>query len=271
MNNSISLQEMITRGRFIFHNAPSRLETFNLVNGKLNTKEIAIKSGRHPNSIRRDLNDIANAGLIQPVVDNGGEKIKDGFPVYEKVPLAKIISPQYFTQPKYVPKMRDTVIKSTGNVQNKNVPSITKLNVPTEAEVLDIANRGESQLFEFKAQGTDPNKISREICAMLNTKTGGIIFYGIDDDGTIEGSDKGFQEFDQPLQNSIRNIIAPAATVDVHSIDVMGSQVLAIIVPPWNKKDVYQYSGKILIRRGTNVFSAKPEEIRMLHDGKFVI
>jgi predicted HTH transcriptional regulator len=106
---------------------------------------------------------------------------------------------------------------------------------------------------------------------MLNTRQGGIIFYGIDDDGNIEGSDVTRQVLDQPLQNSIRSSISPAATVRLHAVQVMGSEIISIVVPPWNRKDVYQFDEKVLIRKGTNAFAAKPEELRRLHSGQYIV
>src|SRR5258708_31272901 len=142
-------------------------------------------------------------------------------------------------------------------------PSV--LPVPTETEILDICKDGEDQIYEFKSAGTEARKITREIAAMLNTKQGGIVLYGVDDDGTIQGSDVTRQKLDQPLQNSVKNSISPAAVVGLKSIPVMGSDVLVVIVPPWNRKDVYQYDEKVLVRKGTNIFAARPEELRKLH------
>ncbi len=106
---------------------------------------------------------------------------------------------------------------------------------------------------------------------MLNTREGGLIFYGVEDDGTIQGSDVSRQKFDQPLQNSVKNSIAPAATISLKTAVVIGSELLVIIVPPWNRKDVYHFDEKVLIRKGTNIFAAKPEQSRKLHNGQYVI
>ena len=100
---------------------------------------------------------------------------------------------------------------------------------------------------------------------MLNTKSGGLVFYGVDDNGTITGTDVSRQRLDQPLQNSIKNSISPAASVTLKSVSVMGSEILVILVPPWNRRDVYQFDEKVLIRKGTNVFAARPEELKKLH------
>jgi len=44
-----------------------------------------------------------------------------------------------------------------------------------------------------------------------------------------------------------------------------------VIVPPWNRSDVYQFEGRVLLRKGTNVFFAKPEESKKLHKGIYVV
>lgn len=265
-----SLQELITRGRFIFSTAPSRLQVFEAVNGKRNTKEIAGTLGRHPNNVRRDLRLIEDVGLIQPVVHDGQPLTKDRSLVYERVPLARAIPSRYFQEPARLPRI--TALPVVVNKSSKaTATSPDPLPVPSEAEVLDIARSGESQLYEFKGQGTDVRGITREIGALLNTRNGGIVLYGIDDHGTIEGSDVSGQAFDQPLQNSIRNSISPAPTVGMDIVDVLGSEVIIVIVSPWGRQHVYQTNGKILIRKGTNVFTASPEEVRKLHGGEYVI
>jgi len=266
----MDLQELITRGRYVFAKAPERLEVFEQVNGRRNTFQIARLLKRHVNNVRRDLQFIADAGLIQPKADKNGRPLKvNGFPVYEKVPLAKTISGAYFRGPARLVPLRETQVREAKSKVRPKRPKPVPL--PTETEILDISRSGEDQIYEFKSAGTEVRKISKEIAAMLNTKRGGIIFYGIEDDGTIQGSDMNRQRLDQPLQNSIKNSISPAATVTLKSVSVMGSAILVIIVPPWNRRDVYQFDERVLIRKSTNVFAAKPEELRKLHRGEYVV
>jgi hypothetical protein len=268
-----TLQELILRGRFIMANAPERLKLFECVNGKRNTEELARLTKRHINSVRRDLIKLADSGLVEPRLVKDVPLKKDDYPVYEKVPLARTISIRYFSNPTRLPTHRGSTLQ-TPNSAKKSFDKTTipkPLPIPAEQEILDFAREGENQIHEFKGQGTDVRKITREVAAMLNTRLGGIIFYGIDDDGNIEGSDVAQQKLDQPLQNSIRNSISPAATIRLHTVQVMGSSIIVIVVPPWNKKEVYQFDGRILIRRGTNVFVAKPEELRRLHSGTYVV
>src|SRR5690349_23334858 len=84
----MDLQELITRGRFIFSKASERLGLFELVNGRRNTPELAKITRRHVNNIRRDLQLLSDGGLIQAKDGKDGSPLKvGGFPIYEKVPL----------------------------------------------------------------------------------------------------------------------------------------------------------------------------------------
>jgi predicted HTH transcriptional regulator len=268
----MDLQELITRGRFIFAKASERLRLFELVNGRRNTADLARMTRRHTNNVHRDLQVLLNSGLIQAKTGRDSAPVRvDRFPVYEKVPLARTVPTAYFRGPSRLfassaPKSRRT---SPANSNRRH--KMSALPVPSETELLDICRAGEDQLYEFKGQGTDARKITKEIAAMLHTRQGGFIFYGVDDDGTIQGSDVTRQKLDQPVQNSVKNTISPAATVKLHSVKALGHEVVIIAVPPWNRKDVYQYEERIFIRKGTNVFAAKPEEIRKLHHGEYVV
>lgn len=268
----MDLQELIKRGRFIFSKASERLKVFELVNGKGNTKQIARATNRHVNNIRRDLQRLHDGGLIQPKIGKDGKALRvDGFPVYEKVNLARAVPLTYFRGPARLFSSSPAPQPATGAAKPTKTKKPRPLPVPNEKEILDICRHGEDQIYEFKGQGTDVRKLTREIGAMLNTRQGGMIFYGIDDAGTIQGTDIPRQKLDQPLQNSLKDTISPAATIKLHSVSVIGHEVLLIIVPPWNKKDVYQYDGRVHLRKGTNVFVAKPEESRRLHKGEYVI
>lgn len=222
-------------------------------------------SRRHVNNVRRDLKLLSDSELIEQILRDNKPLKKEGYPVYDKVPLARTISMRYFTGPtlKIAPSHFRETDHGTRKISNQR--RAKSLKVPSGQEILDIANSGESQIFEFKGQGVEIQKITREIAAFLNTRQGGQIFYGIDDHGNIEGSDLTSQKLDQPLQNSVRNTISPPPTVRIHAVNVMGTQILVITIPPWDKRHVYMFTDKVLIRKGTNVFASKPEELKMLH------
>jgi hypothetical protein len=268
----MELQELITRARYIMGQAPSRIEVFELVNGKRTAADIARSTKRHRNNIRRDLTILCDAGLVQPCTDSSGAvKKKDGFTLYDKIPLARTLSSKYFRPSARRPDEAAAPEQARRARRKGNAPKSKAIPLPNESEFLDICKGGEDQTHEFKGQGTEIRKIVREIAAMLNTISGGLVLYGVDDEGTIQGSGVSRQKFDQPLQNSVKDNISPAATVSLHSVSALGSNVLVIVVPPWNREDVYQFDGRVLLRKGTNVFAAKPEEVRRLHNGDPVI
>ena len=267
----MDLQELITRGRFVFAGAPHRLKVFEMVNGRRTANDISNLTNRHANNVRRDLDTLSNLGLIEAKTNKDGKPVKIGrLPIYQKVALARTVSLSYFKGPAKVVASQIPIEKTTASRRKKNLEKPRVLSVPSEQEILDICKHGEDQIFEFKGQGIDVKKITREIGAMLNTRRGGLIFYGIDDEGTIQGADISKQKFDQPLQNSVHNTISPAAIIKLHSVSVLGYEIFVIVVPPWDKKDVYQYEGRVHLRKGTNVFVAKPEESKKLHRHQYV-
>lgn len=258
----MELQELVARARFLFRGAQKRFQVFELVNGKRSAREIAHKSGRGFAATLADLQKMKDMELLSYRKDSSDKIVrKIDSVVYEKHPILKHLSHSYFEEPTALPCSRKQKIK-------KMFASKQSIKAPNEQEILDICRAGEDQLYEFKSTGTDSRTISKEIGAFANTRAGGIIFYGVEDDGTIRNADMKRQAFDQKVQNSIRNTISPVISIKIIEKDVVGYKIFLIIVPAWNKKDVYQYEGRVYIRHGTNVFVAKPEELRQLHSGK---
>lgn len=265
----VDLQELISRARFIFQNAPRRLQVFKLTNGKRSTKDVARKTGRSMSSVLQDIEKLRDMELIEEKKDKRGNAIKkDRAAVYQKTALIKHVALGYF---------RD--VSQTGRTVTRVSPKriigrkLTTIHVPSENEILDICKYGEDQLREFKAPGTATSKITKEIAAFLHTRNGGVILYGIDDDGAVIGSDLRRQRFDQKIQNSIRNTISPQPTIEIKERNVMGSKVIIIVVPPWDRKTIYQYTmdKRYYIRRGTNVFALQPDEIVKLSRRQYVV
>jgi len=265
----MDLQELIFRGRFLFSNAPKRLGVFKFVNGRRNSKEIATSCGRGHNSTLNDLKMMNDYGLIQPKTNNGDIVKKNGCIIYEKVPLLKYIPLSYFESGS---KGKTKTFKKQKIQKDARHQGISVLPIPSETEILDICRHGEDQIYEFKEPGVATEKITKEIAAFLHTKRGGLLFYGVTDDGSIIGTDKTRQDFDQSVQNSIRNTISPQPNIDIIEKDVLGQTIIIIRIPPWNK-NLYQYTkdNRYYIRRGGNVFALKPEEISKLGKGEHVV
>lgn len=261
----MELQELVARARILFKGAPKRVWVFELVNGKRSAKEIARNSGRGLSATLADLQKMKDMELLEYRKDSSDRVVrKSDSVVYEKHPILKHLSRRYFDEPTTLPQKKKS--KS-----GKKSTAMRSVRTPTEQETLDICRTGEDQLYEFKSAGTDARTISKEVCAFANTRLGGIIFYGVEDDGPIGNADMKRQVFDQKIQNSIRNTISPSISVKIIEKDVLGHKIFLLIVPAWNKKNVYQYEGRVYLRHGTNVFTAKPEESRQLHSGKVVV
>lgn len=263
------LQELITRGRFIFTGAPKRIQIFTLINGRLSAKEIKKKAKRPFSAVLHDIEKLRDLELVQEKKNGDGQVLrKDGSIIYEKVPLIRHVPLSYFEP-----------VSEAGRITRKDVsrksssPRKLVIRMPTENEILEICKNHEDQVNEFKAPGVEIDKITREIAAFLHTKNGGIIFYGIDDAGGIVGSDLKRHDMDQRIHNSVRNTISPQPNIEVKERDVMGTKIIMVIVPPWDRKSLYQYTktGHYYIRKGANVFALKPEEISRLSRGQSVV
>lgn len=265
----MEIQELITRGRILFSRAPKRLEVFKLVNGRRGPKEVAIKVGKPVVPTLNDLQKMKNLELIKLKKNSKGKVVKkEGYTVYEKNPLISNVSISYFTDSKFKKHLPRKIKLRT---KQKYKSSFGVLSLPHAKEILDICKHGEDQIYEFKAPGVDIKKITKKIGGFLNTKQGGLLFYGVEDDGNIVGTDMRRQKFDNRLQNSIKHTIFPSTTITIRSVNTLGHEIIVVLISPWNRKDVYQYDGRTYIRKGTNDLVASPDEVRKLHQGNYVV
>lgn len=263
----MELQELVARARLLFEGAEKRRRVFELVNGKRSAKEIAKRSGKKLAATLHDLQKMRDMELISARQNGDGTTIKrNNSVVYERAPLLKHLSSSYFREPE-----RLAAKKPRGEARKSKNRPVRAIPVPSAKETLDICSSGEDQLYEFKAAGTPGEKIAKEICAFANTRMGGILFYGVEDDGSIAGSDMSQQRLDQTIQNSIKHNITPTPAIRLVQQDVLGYKIILIAVPPWNRREVHHFQDGVYIRRGTNVFKTKTDETRKLHNGEYVI
>src|SRR3989338_90536 len=263
----MELQELIARGRFILGGAPRRLHIFSVVNGINTGKDIARKIRTSPNSVANDLKKLFDTGLIQPKYKDGEQVKKEGSVVYEKVPLARQVPLSYFTG---LTKKKSMVSTKAKQRQWRGRSGGGRLRVPSETEILEICKKGEDSGYEFKAAGVEGRKLTKEVAGFAHGENGGIILYGVDDDGAVVGTDLSRAKLDHSVQNSIRNTVKPALHVDIKSVKVLKTEIIVVLIPPWNRRDVYYYEGRVYLRKGANIFEASPEEIKQLHSGKVI-
>ncbi len=262
------LQEMISRARFVFSNAPRRLDVFRLVNGRLSTKEVSLILGRQMSNVIRDLRMMRDMEIIIEKIDKEGNIVRNGgVAIYEKHPLLKHVSESYFQGISDTTKLKKTPLDKKESRSKADF-----LVLPSPSDILQIAKEGETYIYEFKSPGTTTDKITKEIAAFAHTRVGGIIFYGIEDDGSIIGSDKTCQEMDQAIYNSLQSTISPPPRVRIDNVSVLGTAVVTIRIKSWDRKTLYQYTKdrRYYIRKGTNIFALAPSEITSLSKGEYV-
>lgn len=268
----MELQELLTRGRLIFKGARARLEVFRLVNGRNNARDIADATGRSHSNVLHDLRKLADVGLIEPRLDRNRQPLKkESSLVYEKIPLARTIPLKYFQDSIAATKHVLRAKQPKKRARRPRRAAERSLPVPAEQEIIDICHEGEDEFHEFKGPGTGAREITKKIAGFLHTRKGGLILYGVDDKGKILGTDRAKADLDESLQNSIRSNIDPAPSgVKVRSVNVAGTEILVIVVAPWNRRDVYHFEDRVYIRKGTNALPAKSHEVKRLHDGEYV-
>ncbi|MEM0143952.1 MAG: ATP-binding protein [Candidatus Parvarchaeum sp.] len=162
-------------------------------------------------------------------------------------------------------------ISFTGKAGQNDENNQFKKWIPSKEKILKILKRGENQIYEFKREETKIDHLVKTICAFANTKRGGLIFYGVDDSGKVIGTAEKKQKLDECLQNSILNTIDPPLIIDIAEKPIENLKILIIHIPPRNLEKFYQYRGTTFIRKGTNVFIAKSDEIKKLYSRKNII
>ena len=122
----------------------------------------------------------------------------------------------------------------------------------------------ETENIEFKAKFTED--LYKEIIAFANTD-GGIVYIGIDNDGTVRGLDQVDQEYTR-ITNGIRDAIMPDVTLFVR-YTIQENKVVRIEVSEGANKPYYLRSkglkpSGVFVRQGTSSAPASPEAIRQM-------
>ena len=96
------------------------------------------------------------------------------------------------------------------------------------AELKALISEGENFKIEFKRQFSSIEKIAKELIAFANTK-GGMILFGVDDDGTIYGVESEKSEIDL-IYEAAREYCEPPIDPIVQVIELNRKDVVVAIV-----------------------------------------
>lgn len=130
----------------------------------------------------------------------------------------------------------------------------------------DILSLKEGVNYEFKRELSKDNKLAKEVCAMANSKGGGIILFGIEDDGVVVGVDCSQQdEIQRRISQMIDNNCTPKLKYNFIIEKLPNSEkfILVLDIEEVELKPC-TYDNKVFIRSGSQARPASYDEIRKL-------
>ncbi len=123
-------------------------------------------------------------------------------------------------------------------------------------DLLDIIKHGENERIEFKRSIS--KDIANQVVAMANA-VGGHILIGVDDDGSIVGTDT--KKANDRLTNSLQSIM-PSPEVTVSTVEIGGQDLLIIEVQP--SEALLSIGGVAYIRIGAGIRPLSIQEVLTL-------
>lgn len=137
-------------------------------------------------------------------------------------------------------------------------------NEPLSRSLPAIRECGESQEIDFKREIPETaRKLAQELAA-FGTSGGGIVYIGIEDDGTLIGVDCSSGAERDDLAERLHGIVTsvkPDLKCDIQFAEEGGKTVAAVVVPEQDEP-VYYSDGKPYIRDKRRARPATPEEVK---------
>jgi len=138
-----------------------------------------------------------------------------------------------------------------------------------KTELLEIITNGENSGTEFKRDDLRPEQLAKEIVAMANFQ-GGRILLGVEDDGTISGTQR--NNLEEWVMNVIQDKVHPLILPFYEEIKFDDNKTIAIITFPQgiSKPYVVREGGaeKIYIRVGsTSRLATREQQMRLFELG----
>jgi predicted HTH transcriptional regulator len=136
-------------------------------------------------------------------------------------------------------------------------------------ELKDIIFEGESSKLEFKRKFTTSEKIAKEICAFANTR-GGMILFGVEDNGKIYGVDSEKGEIDFII-HACHFYINPPIEPGIEIVNMFGKDVVVVEIEQSKTKPHFVVNdnsedgiNKAYIRVGEQSVAASSEMTKVL-------
>jgi ATP-dependent DNA helicase RecG len=123
--------------------------------------------------------------------------------------------------------------------------------------VEEAIEAGESPSIEYKREINDASDIAKEVVALSNNG-GGTVFVGVDDEGTVVGTESP-KETGERIAGVLQDIQSPP-NYDILELEVQGEPVVSIVVPNYPHLPL-AYNYKFYQRRGTTKQKLTPPEV----------
>ncbi|PKL83821.1 MAG: ATP-binding protein [Ignavibacteriae bacterium HGW-Ignavibacteriae-3] len=137
--------------------------------------------------------------------------------------------------------------------------------------ILDLIEQGEGLNVEFKQRFSSHEKIAKELIAFANT-SGGIIFFGVDDDKSIYGIDSEKSVL-YLVHEAAEKFCEPPIVVTTDNFEIENKELLIVEVPESKnkphriqdyKKDLDLNSCQVYVRINDKSVLASKEMIKLL-------
>ena len=154
-------------------------------------------------------------------------------------------------------------------------PKVQKLGNPLDDFLIqklgmtfdEMALLGEKPEYDFKLLLPDNRKIAHEVCGMANHPGGGLLLFGVSDDGDLVGipSDE-LDEYQLRITSVIRTSCEPAPrfNFEIFPADSDSSRSILVLAVHEIELKPCMTSGRTYIRSGPSVRIAKPYEVRKM-------
>ena len=141
-------------------------------------------------------------------------------------------------------------------------------------EVLELLAQGESPRVAFGRDGVRPEKLGRDLAAMLNSG-GGKILLGVADDGSVAGLARSRQDTERWVLDSVRENVRPPFIPDLEFIALDGRMVGVVGAPadgpdrPYKAREETAW-GTFMRVGGTSRAASRQEEGRLYQSSPIV-
>jgi len=136
--------------------------------------------------------------------------------------------------------------------------------------IQNILENGENSLVEFKEVTIAPQSLAEEIVAFSNSRSGGHIYLGVADDGSVTGIDiKKKNVLEETVMNICRNSIIPPLIPIFETIKLKDKWIARLTITEGIKKPYQTIQGKFMIRVGsTKRITSREELLRLFQNAR---